>query len=601
MKITCEVEKFLSQNVNNGALLITGKWGCGKTYFLRQIAKNYNSKEQYLFVIISLFGVDTIENLHRTVKESIVFSRGFSEKADVAKKWFGKINKVVSPIASTLSDSSNIAKGFDAVLNINWSDFISVEKNIDCFIDGKETKKRLVLVFDDFERSKIDMVDLMGAINDYSESKDIKVIIVANEDRIVDDSYNDIKEKLILRTLHMSIDNTNIVNNIISSYKETSEGYQTFLQKHSAIIHQVFIESQTENIRSLISFLIDFERIYDTWKNTDIPINENIANILYQFGAAEFEYKAGNYVKTPYGYILNNDVETDKSENTEIIKNKYFPDTFTGLLTSLAAWIVDGEWNEDHFIDEIKKRYMKKDVSPEQIFIYYNFWELQQSDIDNGMPVALEEAYNGELSCDELIYLIQKIHIMKKNEIPLPCEVNYKRIDNAFEKRKKLIKQGKVIEPKRYTFSEKNQLDDEAYELYDKIEHLDAQLHAWENRRVFISYLNFENGVSVHDLKNKYLESFDDELLNLFIKSYNEALNGRKREFCWAINDLFFDDPDFSTNNDIEKTLSNFRKMVSIISMTIISESDGISKAISKSFIKLLNEKIAQISAHLEN
>jgi len=53
MNITDELGRFLSQNTNNGALLITGKWGCGKTYILRKIAKEYNEKEEYFIVIIS--------------------------------------------------------------------------------------------------------------------------------------------------------------------------------------------------------------------------------------------------------------------------------------------------------------------------------------------------------------------------------------------------------------------------------------------------------------------------------------------------------------------------------------------------------------------
>ena len=366
MNITDELKRFLSQNANNGALLVTGKWGCGKTYILRKIAKEYNAKEDHLIVIISLFGIDTIDNLHRAVKENIVFSRGFNDKSDAAKKWFGGIKKISSPVASALSESSQIVKGINAVLNINWSDFVSVEKHVDCFANGQKIKKNLVLIFDDFERSKIDRVDLMGAINDYSESRNIKVIIVANEDEIKDNNYNDIKEKLISRTIHMSLDNEHIVENIISAYDETAKDYKTFLQTNVSVIHRVFVDSQSENIRSLKSVLMDFEQVYDTWRNSNIPMSGNIEGVLYQFGAVEFECKAGNYVNATICYIVYVDGDTDKSDKKKKIESKYIPDTFNGFLKSLSMWIVDGEWDETYFINEIKKRYTEEDISPEQ-------------------------------------------------------------------------------------------------------------------------------------------------------------------------------------------------------------------------------------------
>jgi len=595
MNIINELERFLSQNTNNGALLITGKWGCGKTYILREIAKEYNGQKEYLIVITSLFGIDTVNNLHQVVKEHIAFSQGFSDKSDTAKNWFGKIKKRSSPIASALSESSQIAKGFNAILNINWSDFISVEKNISCFVNGQKRQKQLVLIFDDFERSKIDIVDLMGAINDYSENKDIKVVIVANEDEIENENYNDIKEKLISRTIHMSLDDKYIVKNIISSYTETAKGYKEFLLENTSVIHKVFVDSQSENIRSLKSVLMDFERVYDIWKNSKIPMNGNIERVLYQFGAVEFEYKAGNYINASISYIVYVAGDTAKSEKKKEIESKYIPDTFNGFLTSLSMWIVDGEWNDTYFVDEIKKRYVKEDIPPEQRFINWQFWDMQQEDIDIGMPLALQKAYDGQASQDELIALMQKVHAMKSHGISLPCEVDYKKIDIGFEKRKNEIKKGLISEPKRRIFSEKEQLDSEAVELYKKIELMNNQLHAWNNRRLFITYLNDKN-ISHYDLKNKILESFDEELLDLFFEKYNKVQNGEKRELHWTLDGFCFDDQNYSTKCDIAMTVQNLKTLVEKIKAAITTGGDKMSNAISKAFIKLLNDKIEQIS-----
>jgi hypothetical protein len=94
---------------------------------------------------------------------------------------------------------------------------------------------------------------------------------------------------------------------------------------------------------------------------------------------------------------------------------------------------------------------------------------------------------------------MQKVHAMKEHDISLPCEVDYKKIDFGFEKRKKGIKEGSIREPKKRTFSENGQLDSEAVELYKKIELMDNQLYAWDNKRLFIAYLNGENKISYYD------------------------------------------------------------------------------------------------------
>ena len=39
MKTIEEIENYIEEQDQNGALLVTGKWGSGKTYLIRQIEK----------------------------------------------------------------------------------------------------------------------------------------------------------------------------------------------------------------------------------------------------------------------------------------------------------------------------------------------------------------------------------------------------------------------------------------------------------------------------------------------------------------------------------------------------------------------------------
>ncbi len=40
MELKDEIINYVSTEENNGALLVTGKWGCGKTYILKISKRN---------------------------------------------------------------------------------------------------------------------------------------------------------------------------------------------------------------------------------------------------------------------------------------------------------------------------------------------------------------------------------------------------------------------------------------------------------------------------------------------------------------------------------------------------------------------------------
>lgn len=90
MNVEKEIKNYITTKENNGALLITGKWGCGKTYLLKSIIKRINNEDKYLISLVSLFGVDSIDSMHKSIKESVFFSRGFENHSETVKKNFKK-------------------------------------------------------------------------------------------------------------------------------------------------------------------------------------------------------------------------------------------------------------------------------------------------------------------------------------------------------------------------------------------------------------------------------------------------------------------------------------------------------------------------------
>lgn len=545
MDVKKEIFSSILTNENNGALLLTGKWGCGKTFLLRNVSEKLNKENKYAVVCVSLFGVDSVDALNRKVKESI-FSIMFTPKlTDSGAKKVSKIKNTVNGLASALSDYSSIAKGINAALSVNLYDLIEIEQYIKCKQEAESIKKELVLLFDDFERSQLGIVELLGAINEYTENRHIKTIIVADEEIVMQNDtakeYSVYKEKLISRTLKLIPQYDEIIESIIINYRETVDGYRIFLQENMNVLVCLFCESESENIRTLKSLFMDFERVFTAWKKTDIP-KEFMPDILYSFGAVIFEFKAGNYEKGKYAYLFSD--SNIKTKYSLFNRNK-------SNLSSLRVWVTDGLWSEENFQSELKHKFCPELLTSEQRFFMYGFWDLQQEDIDIGFPFAVEKAYKGELCRDELVTLLQTTYALNRYGIELPCEIDYKQIELGLETRKSKIITGDVIEPEKRTFTEDRQIDTEAVSLNHEIESVDEFLYALDNRNKYITYLQNQGNSSRYDIKGLNISSFDEELLVLFFETYQLSDNSSKRDVALSLIQLNFLDSSYSGTNEI--------------------------------------------------
>lgn len=568
MLIEEEITLFIENKESNGALLITGKWGCGKSYLIKKCVNDLNTQKNAI-AVISLFGIDNVVTLNAKVRDAYLeFTSGIFGKK--AQKLYGTLKKVATDsaniTAAALPESaaaSAVSMGVSSVLSFNPLNFINVKNTV----GQGEKQRKFVLVFDDFERCNIDRRDLFGVINEYSENKEIKVIIVADETKIKDDAYKEFKEKVVVRTLRMSSNYPEIIESIIKKYKTTNDEYKQFLVKSKDCIIGAFTHSGYDNLRTLKSCLMDFERIFKVLRKSGIPL-KNIESMFYKFCVITYETKTGNYSIGPYGMytIVTNEVDPKKRDNAvNVIKSKYSEGAFENIPNSISRWVVSGEWDADVFQNELKREYLSDEVSPEERFLICGFWDLEQSDIDQGMPVLVERAKRGEASRDELIALLQKTHMLKKYNIPLPCDVDYQVITKGFDERCENVKKGIVEEPRKRTFTQDSEIDEEAIPLKIKIEKMGDRIYAWENRKSFVSYLNGDGNVSPYHLNNICIETFDDELYRLFKDKYLSSNNEERVELCRVLLRIDFNNQYYSTPVDIEITLKNYGSLISVL------------------------------------
>ena len=133
-----EVEKYITSPVNNGALLITGKWGCGKSYLIKQIINDFNNDNEgkYKIAIVSLFGVNDTGELNERIKSAYLefHSVFLGSSARKITKALSRFAQEASSIAATATPespvSSAISAGITSVVSFNPLNFISVKNTV---------------------------------------------------------------------------------------------------------------------------------------------------------------------------------------------------------------------------------------------------------------------------------------------------------------------------------------------------------------------------------------------------------------------------------------------------------------------------------------
>ncbi len=333
---------YIRKPYTDHAIMINGEWGSGKTYF-------WNNKVKSKIESIEING-----KRYRTIYMSLY---GISNLDDISKKMFiemnPNLNKSVKKVIETRNMSSipeYVKTGIDMA---NSFGFMQVNDKIDYskFFDIDDK----VLCFDDLERANVDVIDVLGYINNFVEHDHIKTIIICNEkelskklkstniemktfiatyilnnegkikpekdeNEILDDEqvdkpmveliedkiehifdkandYERIKEKLIGETFEYIPEFNYIINGVLMRYESNPQLIQ-FLRKNSVIITQTFNRSGTRNLRILKHALNDFQKVFEITKKYYPDINETILKSLLIFTIAiSFEIKAGKITK----------------------------------------------------------------------------------------------------------------------------------------------------------------------------------------------------------------------------------------------------------------------------------------------------------------
>lgn len=360
------VKNYIGKENTQYALMISGNWGIGKTFYWKNIIEKnvipkINKKREkegvYKTLYISLYGVGSFDEINN----KILFSR---MPKILSKKAFKLITILGTKFISGISN-------FFSVGNIEVS-----SKEINEML----SLKNHIMVFDDLER--IDDIDTfkkaLGIINHFAEHRNQKIIIITNQDKIIENFYSNTKEdwrKLKEKTVNEEIiflpDYNYIIEQLAISYKKEKTDLSDYLQNNLETIKHAFFNSNSGNLRSLIFSLDKFKLLYEKIKELSIEIKEKeeiLRRILYNIMTYSFEYKSGEIDKYEHKHI--HEFSMNEYYNLKMMaslreKKENKNETLKEKTKDEKAW--------DFLIAYGKKYYENYDVVPIKGFFLLNF------------------------------------------------------------------------------------------------------------------------------------------------------------------------------------------------------------------------------------
>ena len=459
---------YVRSDYTDYAIMINGEWGSGKTYFWNnQIKKKIESMKlngkKYKTIYMSLYGISNLEEISKKI---------FIETTQLMDKNLKKYmntheHTTIPEYAKTGLDMANFFGVSSNNDRIDYEEFFSTDDKVLCF--------------DDLERANVDVIDILGYINNFVEHDHIKTIIICNEkelstkmksenlemktfiatylldkqgelekkevpmvEKIKDkmelvfdkaNEYERIKEKLIGETFEYAPQFDYIINGILMRY-ESNRGLIKFLRENTILTMSTFKRSGTRNLRILKQALNDFKKIYEMIDKHYPNTNKRLMQTILIFTiAVAFEIKAGKITKEKFKNIEDNDEYKSLLVSSKVLMdNRQF---YIKEFDSNYYYNFKTEYRFFKFIEfyirtrifdmKLFKRDMEaaeKTFSGEGEIPAYKkilteeYWKIPDDKFFNLVYEALEDVKSGNIELLDIIKLyVYYIYFMKNNLI----------------------------------------------------------------------------------------------------------------------------------------------------------------------------------------
>lgn len=532
---------YLSTDITQYAILINGSWGSGKTYFWKDTLSNVAKEKKYNAIYISLNGINKIETLEQML---------FIKKIPLIGKKENKLIKNSRIILTNIINSTS--KSF---LKFSINDVFQ-GISADLFDFSKD-----VICFDDLERCKLPIDEILGYINNFVEHKSVKIVLLADESKI---EYKNIKEKVIGRSVNFELDIKDILPELLVKYKTNNIEFYSFITNQIEFIIDILVDYKEDNLRTISFFFEILEKIFPSIKNID---NQYIQEIILFSAIISIEFKNGRLTSADYkdfkdlenltrNYyslsfmqnIRQSDIEDIQNDKPKLYYQTFF-ETYLNdrsdyyyFYSNIYSFILSGFIDLNELNLEIKKRYPETilpEVQAYQKLVNYNFRKLSDIEFSKLSSEVLNYAEEGRYIIYDYVLIAKFFYFFSEKHL----------IANSNQEITDILQKGIEISKKRkeindYTFDNLRHYPDshpDVIKIYDLVEAAHFEIKNELNYKESNQIINFINQNETDNLS----KIFDD---NKIIKTVFEYIDGN----------LLFDSIS-TTSND---TLTTFTRLL---------------------------------------
>jgi hypothetical protein len=272
--------RILNDDSSIPMLLIEGQWGSGKTFFTKNKLIPEIENTGAVVRYFSVYGVDSVADFRDKF-----LSLSYTKNTETGNTVSPIIN-AVSEITGNMGDNGGVIASV-----INGLGNVVKKVAINNITD-------MTLVLDDLERIPDEELrtNILGECFEYAESKDIKIIVICNADKI---DNKDVFEKVFSEQLKYTI----------SEDEQISIAFNDLSANEKEHIKQLLTKNCHENLRTLLKAAKKFDTVIDS-----IPFDEDTIDVPL---AREFLIK--NIIAICIGFY-------EKKMTTDDIINKFSRD-----------------------------------------------------------------------------------------------------------------------------------------------------------------------------------------------------------------------------------------------------------------------------------
>lgn len=382
------------------AVMLKGKWGCGKTHLIKQWKKKFDktsdTNEEITLkpIYISTYGMDSVNDI-KTAIDRELNPFFYSKTGRFIKGALKLAGKIVFKTSMDFNEDSKEDGSFSATL-----DSLSLLQVEDDSIKGVK-----FLIFDDIERCLIEMKELLGFINYFVEHCNCHVVVIGDENHLEElpkALLDEFKEKTIGKEFEIQPNIKEAIEYFLDEVP-TSD----YLKEMRDFIIDCFICTKSDNLRVLRQCLYDFKSHLNKLPSELIE-KDNIflKNILGSFIAVYAEYSNGESKELickwseECKFLLHQDDNEDKqrmqhlrekydSLNKSLVYNVLNP----GYVTAIINYIITGAPLVEFIAMEIKGN--QRELKPWERLS--GFFDMEQQELESICQATINAILDKEI------------------------------------------------------------------------------------------------------------------------------------------------------------------------------------------------------------